>query len=413
MIRGSLMPPQPDAPARTVLFGAFDRHNFGDLLFPHVLERMLAPRAVSHAGLATRDLRACGGHAVRAFGALAAGARGVALNVIHVGGELLTCDAWEAAVMLAPPERAQALIAQEQAWKDDPLAWAQAHVGMAARAPYVLSKTALTQARIETLCFHAVGGAGLDRRDAPLRDEVLEKLRMADHLSVRDRQTQAQLRTHGIDAQLVPDPAVMVAELFGARIRQRVAQDAMRAVTRAFPQGYAAIQFDASFGDDATLDVLAREIARVARTQGLGIVLFRAGAAPWHDDLDTYRRLGARIKGTRLMIIASLDVWDICALIARSRIYCGSSLHGRIVAMAFARPRINIVHAQQALQPPKQAAFASTWEPAEIAATASVHEIAGAMDAALDADTALLRHTADDLVRRYRAAFVPLYVLAG
>ena len=407
------MPPHPSAPARTVLFGAFDRHNFGDLLFAHVLERMLAPRAVCHAGLATRDLRACGGHAVRAFGALAACARGVALTVVHVGGELLTCDAWEAAVMLAPPDQVQALIAQQQAWKDDPLAWAQSHVGLSARAPYVLSKTALAQARIETLCFHAVGGAGLDRRDAPLRDEVLEKLRMADHLSVRDRQTLAQLHAHGIDAQLVPDPVVMVAELFGARIRQRAAQDAMQAVTRAFPQGYAAIQFDASFGDDATLDVLAREIARAVRTRGLGIVLFRAGAAPWHDDLDAYRRLGARIEGTPFMIFASLDVWDICALIAHSRIFCGSSLHGRIVAMAFAKPRINIVHAQEAMQPPKQAAFAATWEAAEIAATASVHEIAEAIDTALDADTALLRHTADDLARRYRAAFEPLYGLAG
>ncbi|HKT98094.1 MAG TPA: polysaccharide pyruvyl transferase family protein [Paraburkholderia sp.] len=407
------MPPRPSAPARTVLFGAFDRHNFGDLLFPHVLECMLAPRAVCHAGLATRDLRACGGHAVRAFGALAASAHDAPLNVIHVGGELLTCDAWEAAVMLAPPDRVQALIAQEKAWKDDPLAWAQAHVGMAARAPYVLSKAAFAQARIETLSFHAVGGASLDRRDAPFRAEVLEKLRMSNHLSVRDRQTQAHLRAQGIDAQLIPDPAVMVAELFGARIQNRAAQVAMQAVSRTFMHGYAAIQFDASFGDDATLDVLAREIARAARAHGFGIVLFRAGAAPWHDDLGAYRRLGARIAGTPVKVFASLDLWDICALIAHSRVFCGSSLHGRIVAMAFARPRINIVHVQEAMQPPKQAAFAATWEPARIAATANVHEIAEAIDAALSADTALLRHTADDLARRYRIAFEPLYAFAG
>lgn len=405
------MPPHPNTPARTVLFGAFDRHNFGDLLFPHVLERLLAPRAVYHAGLATRDLRAFGGHAVRAFGALAASLRDAPLNVIHVGGELLTCDAWEAAVMLAPPDCVPALIVQEKAWKDDPLAWAQAHVGVAARAPYVLSRPASAQTQIDTLIFHALGGAGLDRRDAPFRAEVIEKLRYADHLSVRDGQTQSQLRAQGIDAPLVPDPAVMVADLFGARIHDHAAQAAMQAVLRAFPRGYAAIQFDASFGDDATLDVLAHEIAQAARTHECGIVLFCAGAAPWHDDLDVYRRLGARIAGTPFKIFASLDLWDICALIANSRLFCGSSLHGRIVAMAFALPRINIVHEQDAMQPPKQAAFAATWEPAEIASTTHVHGLAEAINTALNADTALLRHTADDLAHRYRIAFEPIKAL--
>lgn len=138
---------------------------------------------------------------------------------------------------------------------------------------------------------------------------------------------------------------------------------------------------------------------------------FRAGAAPWHDDLDTYRRLIARIGDTALKIFASLDLWDICALIAHSRIFCGSSLHGRIVAMAYARPRVTIVHAEEGMQAPKQAAFAATWEPPEIAAMANVHALAAATDAALGADETLLRHTADNLARRYREAFEPLYAL--
>jgi hypothetical protein len=36
-----------------ILFGAFDRHNLGDMLFPHVLAAMLAPQAVVHAGLSS------------------------------------------------------------------------------------------------------------------------------------------------------------------------------------------------------------------------------------------------------------------------------------------------------------------------------------------------------------------------
>ncbi|HQT30672.1 MAG TPA: hypothetical protein PLE48_06460 [Thiobacillus sp.] len=39
------------------LFGAFDRHNFGDLLFPHVMTALSPRRSFGFAGLAARDHR--------------------------------------------------------------------------------------------------------------------------------------------------------------------------------------------------------------------------------------------------------------------------------------------------------------------------------------------------------------------
>jgi len=41
------------------------------------------------------------------------------MNLIHVGGELLTCDAWEATVMLSRPDHAQEAIASLAAWTQD------------------------------------------------------------------------------------------------------------------------------------------------------------------------------------------------------------------------------------------------------------------------------------------------------
>jgi hypothetical protein len=397
-------PTKSCAPA--VLFGAFDRHNFGDLLFAHIVGHSLWPRGVVHAGLAARDLREWGGHAVCAFGELAERSRAGALDLVHVGGELLTCDAWEAAVMLAPPGRVSAMIGEESAWRRDPAGWAQAHLGTASRAPYVISKASFPRVRLNAVSFHAVGGAALDRRDAAFRAEVFEKLREARHVSVRDAQTQAHLRAAGIEAALVPDPAAMVARRFGAQIHERSVCGEVKAVLDAFAhgsRGYMALQFDATFGDDATLDTLARELERAAKEAGLGIVLFRAGAAPWHDDLDVYRRLAARIAGVPMHLFTSLHLWDICALIAQGRLYCGSSLHGRIVAMAFARPRINLVHANEARQSPKHAAYAATWEAPGIAATTTPDGLAEAIGAALGTDARLMAYAADELVRRYGA----------
>jgi hypothetical protein len=312
-----------------ILFGACDRHNLGDLLFPHIAAALLAPREVVVAGLAERDLTQYGGHRVRAIGAVLREFPGA--PVIHAGGELLCCDAWEAAVMLLPPEEAPGVIARYDG-RPERFEWARDFFGRADLAPYCLGQSQSPQhgARI----FLGVGGVDLDRRDLALRGEVLAKLRAADWVGVRDSLTLAHLAAAGIVATLMPDPAVLTAELFGGRIRERAESGEVAALCAAFPQGFLAVQFAASFGDDATLARVVTGLAREAA--GRGIVFFRAGAAPWHDDLDTYRRAAARLPGAR--VFESLDIWDICALIASSAGFAGSSLHGRIVAEAFGVP---------------------------------------------------------------------------
>ncbi|MBN3787229.1 polysaccharide pyruvyl transferase family protein [Burkholderia sp. Ac-20353] len=392
----------------TVLFGAFDRHNFGDLLFPHVVARMLDCRDLRFAGLAARDLRCDGGHRVDAFGRIAAASRGRALNVVHVGGELLTCNAWEAAVMLSRPDEFPINLAQAGAWERNRPAFAHARFGAASLAPYVLSRHAYPDVPMRRVAFNAVGGVALDACDAALRAEVLAAVAAADDVSVRDRYTHAQLSAAGIQARLVPDPAVMTRALFGARIRRHAGERAVRDVLQAFPDGYAAVQFSADFGDDATLDVIARELDRTAASHRLGVALFRAGAAPWHDDLACYRRIAGRMRHASVRVFESLNLWDICALIAQSRVYCGSSLHGRIVAMAFARPRINIRHPSDDTRTTKLTAFAATWEAAGIPAVVSVDELTDAIGDALRADPAMLEDKATELADLYRKGFAPM-----
>ncbi|CDY77410.1 FIG01183875: hypothetical protein [Caballeronia glathei] len=394
----------PDNP--TILFGAFDRHNFGDLLFPHVAARLFGHGDFIFAGLAARDLRAWGGHRVEALAPLAARLRERAVNLVHVGGEVLTCDAWEAAVMLLTPDEAQQTIARFATSPGERLAWARAALGHAALAPYAVSRDMFPHAA--SVIYDAVGGAGLDACAPALRAEVLAKLGAADDISVRDARTQSQLESAGIAARLFPDPAVMVADLFGAHIRQHAQRGELLALSRAFPRGYIAVQFSADFGDDATLGQIAAQLDRYAKRGGLGVVFFRAGAAPWHDDVACYERTAGRMHAAPVKLFRSLNVWDICALIAASRLYLGSSLHGRIVAMAFALPRVNLRHSAPAAQPAKQAAFAATWDDAVSPAAVDVDDIADGIAHALAADPARLRRTARELVIRYRRGFAPI-----
>ncbi len=324
-----------------ILFGAFDRHNFGDLLLAQVAEALLRPRPVVFAGLAERDLTAWGGQRVQALLELAREWGERPADLLQVGGEVLTCPVYEAAVMLLGPDDAQSAIAR---YDRDPAArraWAQDLLGLDRQVAYLAPRCLFHNPR-RFVC-HAVGGVDLARLPESMQAEVCAELRSADRVSVRDRFTLEYLAEAGIAAELTPDPAVLTAELFGPCIAEQAAGGEPAMLRERFPNGYLAVQFSADFGDDASLQTLAAQLDRVVAQTGLGICLFRAGAAPWHDDPEVYRRLAGFLTTQAVHRFESLHLWAICALLAGAAGYCGTSLHGRMVAEAFGVPALNLI----------------------------------------------------------------------
>ncbi len=389
-----------------VLFGAFDRHNLGDLLFPHIAQALLGAVPVRFAGLAARDLRGVGGHRVEAIAELMAGWCEAPARLLHVGGETLTCSAFEAAAMLLDAGELQPTLQRLEAHAQQREAWLRHMLGRVTPAPYVISRRDWPALR--RVAHAAVGGVDLERIDDVQRDAVLARLREADALTVRDRHTRDALARHGIAAALMPDPAVLVAELFGPRIAEHASRSEPAASRAAFPSGYLAVQCSAVFGDDATLDVLAAQLARSARQSGLSIVLLRAGAAPWHDDLGVLQRLAQRLPAGTARVAESLDLWDMCALIAGSAAVIASSLHGRIVAGAFALPRIGLQPEAAAQRIVKLDAWVQTWEPERLGSVVTPAGLADALAAALREPRESRAESARQLAAACRAGYAAL-----
>lgn len=394
------------AEAPVILFGACDRHNLGDLLFAHIAQALLASRQVMVAGLAERDLAQYGGHQVVALSRLAAQWEALygdaPADLVHVGGELLTCSLYEAAVMILPPDEAQAAIARYDRDATGRQAWAEGLLGLRQQVAYLAPKALFRRPGRFLHC--ALGGVALSRLPAAMRAEVIERLRESDGCTVRDRVTQAALAQAGIPAALMPDPAVLTAALFGPRIARHAGAGEPARVRGHFPQGYLAVQFAAEFGDDATLDTLARELDRIHADTGLGLALFRAGAAPWHDDLAVYRRLIERMQVKQGWLFESLDLWDLCALLARARAYVGSSLHGRIVAASFGVPGVNLIPPAAPDVAGKQVAYLHTWHADESWGMVSCDGLSAAVRQAIAQSTAQLATAAGALARRARQA---------
>ena len=113
-----------------ILFGAFDRHNLGDLLFPHIVSALLCEQQTLFAGLVQRDMREYGGHQVDALAELIPQLAGQPIKLIHVGGELLDCDLYQAAIMLQSVPRAAQLIRCYDTDAIAGLCWAQQQLGL-------------------------------------------------------------------------------------------------------------------------------------------------------------------------------------------------------------------------------------------------------------------------------------------
>ena len=371
--------PAPDPPATgadpvpLVVFGACDRHNFGDLLMPRLLAALLPERVIQVAGLVARDLRDLGGDRVQPLHALPPGP----CDLLHAGGEVLTTTAWQAAVMLLPPDEAPALLPYLRHHPGQRLAWVARSLGTRARAPYLAGRARLPGVR--RIAAHALGGVDLPAQRPALRAEVLQALAGFDGLTVRDGVTLATLQAAGLPARLLPDVAERSADCLGVAVAARAEAGELAGLRRACPAGWLALQLPAVWGDDATLDALARSLDAVMQRTGWAVVGWRAGLAPWHDDDGTLARLARRLPGRPVHRLASLHVLDTVALLAGCRASVGASLHGAIVAAAFGRPGVTLAHEAGVAQVAKVQAWCTTWQPAGVSAPVTVDALPQAL----------------------------------
>ena len=95
-------------------------------------------------------------------------------------------------------------------------------------------------------------------------------------------------------------------------------------------------------------------------------------------------------------------------ILAGARAYAGSSLHGRIVAAAFALPAVTLRPPAGDGGPSKQAAFAATWDETGLPAEVDLGELADGLHAALAVPAARLRRQASRWAGLYRQAFADL-----
>jgi polysaccharide pyruvyl transferase WcaK-like protein len=343
------------------LFGAYERDNFGDILFLKVYERLLQPWPIVALSLLSRDMEAEGAGTVIGAPAwfAACGRDFLPKTIIVAGGEVLTSPVSSALACGMGRDRNDAFYRMDT----------QARANLAARISdnygdlaYVPGSDLLAMLREYdvNIALNSIGGSSFEGREKQLAASA-DVICAATYASVRDAATRRHLMAKVDECtriHLDPDVVTTLKNCYQSEIdsafSSMVQQDPI------LTGRYLVFQANDAYLNRTGLPQVAQAVASVAVTFNLDIVLQPAGVAAGHDSIAALTDLAARLQAlspvsVQVQVQPNREIWRQVAVIAHTACFVGTSLHGRIVAAAFARPRVSLANA-------KVSAYASTWE---------------------------------------------------
>lgn len=327
---------------RILCVGAYERDNFGDLLFQMVSERYLGDADVVYAAPFEADMTELTGLQVPAFGPLLETERYDAIWT--VGGEVGATSveyAYKAALGAA------AFRPFAAAGPDERRAMLAAHQGsVPVESPYLPRASAYAPNLLAAGVLNSVGLAAVKTLPPVRKASVIGILKEATRISVRDRLSSAFLTEEGIAHTLDPDLVQSIAV-------SRPLPDLVRG-------DYVLLQISEAHLRKFGMEAFAQAVIDSDVLRDNPVRLFLAGTAPGHDSVELYRELMARVLAAdpsrRIEISTTMKPWDRVDEIAAAKLWIGGSLHGRIVACAYGVPRVSLAKR-------KLDEYAQTWDP--------------------------------------------------
>ncbi|WP_119165942.1 polysaccharide pyruvyl transferase family protein [Algihabitans albus] len=335
------------------VLGAFDRFNYGDILFAHISAYLLKEKfpdiQIHFIGFKKTDLGRSGGVLVRDFSFIDQFKSAPGESLVWVsGGAVLDVRWWTMTQMLLSDRGSKAFRRVRRYLRDEMLDFLCRRYHRSPHPmPWIFDRDALPFDEGFAIAYNSVGGANFSPLPERLRSAVRTGLSTADYVSVRDANSRDALAEIGVaPVELVPDSAVLLNEsslsktLFG--LGEEEANADPYGTRLSLPEGSICFQcagrFFRRFEDD-----ICDQIEKLHEVTEQNIVVFGIGYAPFHDDHLTIDGISDRLgENEWLHVYREESVSGIARLIQKSSCYIGTSLHGYITAFAFSRPRVGL-----------------------------------------------------------------------
>lgn len=326
-----------------VLYGAYDRYNYGDNLMPivfHDYTKKFRPEKYEDinfifASITDSDLSSYHSPKTTAikdiYDTLVGGDA-----IIAVGGEILCAS--NSTLFLHMPRNKKF---NDILTKMNTMPVLRKLVQAAARTlnptpwdfPYLVDKSKLSEG--VKVIYNTPGGS-LNGLGQNKRNELANRLSTADYVSVRDTRTLENLQCID-DVALAPDSVHIISELYDDEfIESKVAAEVVEKLNYNFICFQAAPEKVSASHDD-----IVQFIRKLSDNNNQKVVLLPIGYASGHDDLYLLEKVHSALP-EHTDLLYDLNVWEIMYAIKKSNLYIGTSLHGAITALAFGVPHFGL-----------------------------------------------------------------------
>lgn len=341
---------------KILIIGAFDRYNYGDLLFPLIIEKQLETYhrdfQYEFYGLVESDLSREGGKPTLDLKAFyeACNKPDQKVHVMVAGGEALGVT-WNS--LLASLNKHFQKIHKHHVRITKIINLnriAKKLLKGKTTLPFVFDKNDFSS--VKSVLFNSLGGSGIKPALFERFGFMKAKLQKADYLAVRDTITLENLRQNGVEAQLFPDSAILMSEFYPLQTLEKSITPEVKSYVEKNRGNYVFFQINkkTTMGKE---EGIALELDRIYGKGEVEICLCPIGKALNHDDHIALQTVKTRMKSPSTYFDAD-NIWDIMYLIANSKAYIGTSLHGAITSMSYNVPHVGLVVE-------KLDAYLSTW----------------------------------------------------
>lgn len=311
-----------------------DRFNYGDLLFPHILDFYFKDIVDELVFCSTTEsnLSKFGGIPTCSFHSLYE-VNATDQNYLIVGGGDSLCISWMQ-VLSFVDKKIDWFTALDHKLHTHLFfkTYTQLRYRYKTFFPFSIGKNELRN--FTKVMYNSLGGSMLEfHRDLLDNPRVIEVLRNVDYLSLRDTQTSDILNSKGIKNVVVPDSAILMSDVFSeVSLARNLSVDSNRFQNKK----YLFFQTNLYF---LNLDAYVALIEKIIDKYQLGICLCPIGTASGHsDDIALAKIYNLLKRKDNVLLVTFPNIYDIMWLIKHSALYVGTSLHGTITALSFGVP---------------------------------------------------------------------------
>lgn len=345
-----------------LIYGATDRFNYGDLLFPvilsHVVNLIHPGCRIENVSITKSDFRDRGGlPTIPLKNLISSGEFNEYDRVIVAGGQVLNAR-WTKIISYLDPNFSNLLRATRKIFglKGADIV-ARYFSGISWLQPFVVPSGFFKNGSV---AYNAVGGINIERLPEDYLSALIKSIEAADYVSVRDKATQEAFGRLGVEVNLAPDSAILMSSIFSRDSLFEKVRPHVSAYVEGSSNSYLVFQIGINFVKSREASI-AKAIERISCEQGLKVVLLAIGTATDHED-------HIALKNIRNYIGPSVDVfqlydgsiWEIMLILSGAAFYLGTSLHGAITAISFAVPHMPFTGQVEKLKE-----FLKTWDLSE------------------------------------------------